>query len=120
MNFVSYLNREMEKRNWTQSEFAEKANLSRQAISYLLSGKSKKPDSDTIKKIAKAFDVPYSEVLDATGVYPKEAEKDELLRRIEHKLSQIESDDDKRVVEGLIDLLNSRKKTLTRRQSSER
>ena len=48
----------------TQAELARKAKLTEAYVSQLLSGKRKNPSLPTLKRIAKALDVPVAELLE--------------------------------------------------------
>lgn len=51
-----------EKRGWTQEQLAEKAGLSRVAISLIETGKTKEVMSGTIKALALALEVPVDDI----------------------------------------------------------
>jgi len=80
-NFSDWLVEMMKDRQWTQADFSRATGLTRQAISYYLSGKSKQPDEF---KIAKALNLPPEEVYRAAGIPLSPPAPDETLYRIEH------------------------------------
>ena len=108
MNFSEWLLEEITKREWTNAELAKKSALSRQAIGYYLEGRT--PNTEALTKIARAFNVSLDEVLRHANILPAVSERDEYLKRIEHKLSKINDPDDRATIEGMIDLLSPDKK----------
>jgi len=108
--FADWLNYEMARKGWTQAELARKSKLSRQAINYYLGGKSKQPDEFALQKLAEAFQVPIEDAYRAAGIPVTESKQDRWVGRMESKLAQITDEDDRRTVEGMIDLLVPDKK----------
>lgn len=51
----------MNKNGWNESDLASVSGLSRQAVNFLISGRTKSPSPDTIEKICNAFGVPVEE-----------------------------------------------------------
>lgn len=47
-------------KGWSQTELAEKANMSQTALSQIEKGKSKRPGIETLKKISQALEIPES------------------------------------------------------------
>lgn len=64
----------MNKHDWNQSELARRSGLSRQVISYYLSDKSKSPDIDALKSIARALKLPISFIFEEIGILPAQKE----------------------------------------------
>jgi len=87
--FSDWLLDEMLERTWSQSDLARASGLTRQAISYYISGKSKSPDRDALQKIAKAFKIPLEAVFRQAGLLPRETKKSELTETILHELDQL-------------------------------
>ncbi len=58
IEFSQWLQNEMDRRGWGQSELARRARVNRQVIWSYLNNRREKPDSDVLKKIANAFDIP--------------------------------------------------------------
>lgn len=69
-NFSDWLTDEMEKREWTQSDLAHKADVNRQVIWSYINRKRVKPDEDVLSAIAKAFKMPPETVFRAAGLLP--------------------------------------------------
>ena len=86
-------------------QLAREAGLSRQAINFLLSGRTKVPTVDTINSIARAFKLPVEEFARAAGLLPPTTLKDALLRRVEEKLARIQDPRDIERIERIIDAL---------------
>lgn len=83
MDFSKWLSGQLRARDWSQSDLAHAAGLTRQSISYYLSEKSKQPDEFALRKIASALRLPPEEVYRAAGI-PLSPTEDETLDRIEH------------------------------------
>ena len=75
---------ELRKRDLSQADLSRMTGLSRQVISYYMSGKSKKPEVASIWAIANVLVIPYDEVHRAVYSLPPEPETDETLDRIDH------------------------------------
>lgn len=103
-NFSEWLTAKMRDKDWTQSELARVSGLSRQAISYYLSDKSKQPDEYALQKLAKAFRVPYEQAYRAAGILPPTPNEDEWLKEMMHKINSL-SPDLRPIAEGLLDTL---------------
>lgn len=84
ITFSEWLTKKMSDMGFTQAAFSRATGLTRQAISYYLSGKSKQPDEFALQKIAKALNLPPEEVYRAAGIPLSPPEPDETLYRIEH------------------------------------
>lgn len=101
--FTDWLNENMTKRNWSQYDLATRSGLSQAAISKVLSGE-RKPGIELCKRIAKAFDLSTSTVLQIAGLLPKKEENtDPLIDQIMTLSNQLLNDEDK---ELLIQLAN--------------
>lgn len=68
--FSGWLIEQMQARNLSQSDLARASGLTRQAISYYLSEKSKSPDGDALTKIAHALHVSPIVVFRKAGLLP--------------------------------------------------
>jgi transcriptional regulator with XRE-family HTH domain len=87
MKFSDWLIEEMKGRDWSNSELARRAKITRQAVGYYVGGRI--PDSEAIEKIAKALGYPLETVYRAAGILPPEAEKREILEKIRHELERL-------------------------------
>lgn len=79
----------MIERGWSQSDLARESKLSRQTISYWLSGKSKRPDEFALQQVAKAFGVSPEEAYEAAAIMPPSSKDDAWVREVMHKLDQL-------------------------------
>lgn len=82
MKFETWLRGELDNRNWSQRQFAQKAGFSQAAVSLIFSGK-RKPGVDICNAIAKVFGLPAEAVYRRAGILPSNndinPDKDELL-----------------------------------------
>jgi len=87
--FPTWLNDKMNERGWTQSDLSRESKLSRQTISYWMSGNAKRPDEFSLQKVAKAFGVPAEEAYEAAAIMPPSSKEDAWTREMMHKLNQL-------------------------------
>jgi len=89
LDFPQWLQEEMNKRGWGQSDLAREARINRQVIwGYL--NRNKKPNRDILVKIAKAFDVPPEDVYMMAGFELSKPDiNDPWIRKMVHKLSRV-------------------------------
>jgi transcriptional regulator with XRE-family HTH domain len=97
--FSNWLLNELEGRGMSQSELARKTKLTRQAISYYISDKSKRPDDDALKNIAKAFDMPTEQIYRAAGLLPPKLKVDEEIEDLLHEIAKLPKDDQREILE---------------------
>lgn len=75
-SFGSYLKQVREQKNWSINQLADLADISTSQISRIENGKRGVPKPQTIEKIARALQVPYSEMMDRAGyLRPEENEQ---------------------------------------------
>lgn len=108
--FSEWLFEQLQERNWSQADLARASGLTRQAISYYTSDKSKSPDIHSLRKIAKAFKVPEDIVLEKAGLMPAKSELSALKRALIHQLEQADEDDAALVLDFL-ETISRRKET---------
>ena len=85
IDFAEWLIIELNKRGWSQSDLARAAGINRQVISAYINRQRKKPDTDKLKAIAKAFNLPAEVVFDAANVlHPENADNEEKLILLHH------------------------------------
>lgn len=89
VNFSTWLSTKMREHNWSQSDLARASGLTRQAISYYLSDKSKQPDEFALQQIARALKLSPEQVYRAAGLLPPEAGEDPWIEEMDHKLRQL-------------------------------
>ncbi len=121
-NLADWILRELKKREWSQSDLARRAGVSRSAISDIITGK-RNIGRDLAISIASAFNVPLDEVFRASGLLPP-AETSARFRQVDHLLSQLEDDEQEGVVEFIKMRLklagkNEKKKTAASSRSTK-
>jgi transcriptional regulator with XRE-family HTH domain len=75
--FAALIKTAREKAGLTQSEFAERANLSRPTIARWESGKAERPDPHQVRAACEAFDISPTRAAVALGYLPPEEDADE-------------------------------------------
>ncbi len=78
--FSEWLQAEMDKRGWSQSDLARYADLNRAVINKLLNGKSH-PQPPTLEAISRALKIPIEITYRAAGLLPNNPENDDVLRK---------------------------------------
>ena len=90
-NYLSeWLQVEMNKRGWSQSDLARSANLNRAVINKLLNGKSH-PQPSTLESISRAFKIPVEITYRAAGLLPSSPDNDEAIEEAIHVLKSMHS-----------------------------
>lgn len=74
--FSEWLQSEMDKRGWSQSDLARSAELNRAVINKLLNGKSH-PHPATLEAISRALRIPLEVIYRAAGLLPANADNDD-------------------------------------------
>jgi len=85
--FADWLLAQLAKRNWTQTELAKKAGLTKQAITNYVNGRI--PDNDAISKIASALRISVEEVYRVSIGKSANPAKDPWVEEMAHKLDQL-------------------------------
>ena len=88
--FSEWLQTEMDKRDWSQSDCARAADLNRAVINKLLNGKCK-PQPSTLTAIARAFKIPVEIAYRAAGLLPPSAERDDTIEQLTYIFNSIQS-----------------------------
>ena len=88
--FVEWLQTEIDKRNWSQSDCARAADLNRAVINKLLNGKCK-PQPATLVAIARAFKIPVEIAYRAAGLLPRVADLDDSTAELMYVFNSIQS-----------------------------
>lgn len=88
--FSEWLQSEMDKRDWSQSDCARAADLNRAVINKLLNGKCK-PQPSTLEAIARAFKIPVEAAYRAAGLLPANAEQDDAMEQLVYIFKSIQS-----------------------------
>ena len=88
--FAEWLQSEMNKRGWSQSDCARAANLNRAVINKLLNGKCR-PQPNTLIAIARAFKIPVETAYRAAGLLPPSPELDDDAAELMYIYNSIQS-----------------------------
>ncbi len=88
--FSQWLQAEMDKRDWSQSDCARAADLNRAVINKLLNGKCK-PQPSTLVAIARAFKIPVEIAYRAAGLLPSSTDHDDTIEQITYIFNSIQS-----------------------------
>lgn len=88
--FSEWLQTEMDKRGWSQSDLARYADLNRAVINKLLNGKSH-PQPPTLEAISRALKIPIEMTYRAAGLLPVNPDNDEVVEEALHVLKSIQS-----------------------------
>jgi transcriptional regulator with XRE-family HTH domain len=86
--FSQWLQSEMDKRGWSQSDCARAAELNRAVINKLLNGRCK-PQPATLIAIARAFKIPVETAYRAAGLLPPSPEFDETTAELLYTFNSI-------------------------------
>lgn len=90
IDFSEWLQAEMDKRGWSQSDLARYADLNRAVINKLLNGKSH-PQPPTLGAISRALRIPIEITYRAAGLLPSTPENDDAIEEALHVLKSIQS-----------------------------
>lgn len=89
-HFSEWLQSEMDKRDWSQSDCARAADLNRAVINKLLNGKCK-PQPSTLVAIARAFKIPVETAYRAAGLLPPSPDRDDTIEQLTYIFNSIQS-----------------------------
>ncbi len=103
-DFPRWLQQERESRDWSQSDLARHANISRQAVSDYENRKRKYYDESVLTKIARAFKLPPDLVFEKAGLLPPKLELSPIKRKLAHLAEDLPDSD----LELIITLLEQR------------
>jgi transcriptional regulator with XRE-family HTH domain len=104
MYFSEWLQIEMDKRGWSQSDLARASDLNRAVINKLLNGKSH-PQPATLECISRALKVPIEMTYRAAGLLPNNPENDDAIEEAIHVLKSIQSSQRKATAIALLKAL---------------
>src|SRR6185503_20640506 len=90
LRFSEWLQSELGKRGWSQSDCARSANLNRAVINKLLNGKSQ-PQPSTLAAIARAFKIPVETAYRAAGLLPPSSDHDDSTQELMYIFKSIQS-----------------------------
>jgi transcriptional regulator with XRE-family HTH domain len=90
MRFAEWLQVEIDRRGWSQSDCARACDLNRAVINKLLNGKCK-PQATTLIAIARGFKIPVETAYRAAGLLPANPDGDDSTQEIVHLVKSIQS-----------------------------
>jgi transcriptional regulator with XRE-family HTH domain len=90
LRFSEWLQVELDRRGWSQSDCARSANLNRAVINKLINGKSR-PQPSTLAAIARAFKIPVETVYRAAGLLPPNTDHDDSTQELMYIFKSIQS-----------------------------
>ena len=102
--FATWLQSEMDKRGWSQSDCARAADLNRAVINKLLNGKCR-PQPTTLIAIARAFKIPVETAYRAAGLLPASADLDDTTAELMYIFKSIQSPQRKTTAMNLLKAL---------------
>jgi transcriptional regulator with XRE-family HTH domain len=88
--FSEWLQTEMDKRGWSQSDLARSADLNRAVINKLLNGKSHAQPA-TLEAISRALKIPLETTYRAAGLLPINTDNDDAMQEAIHVFKSIQS-----------------------------
>lgn len=90
LRFAEWLQSEIDKRGWSQSDCARACDLNRAVINKLLNGKSR-PQPVTLIAIARGFKIPVETAYRAAGLLPPSNDGDESTQELIHIFHSLQS-----------------------------
>lgn len=90
MRFTDWLQTEMDKRGWSQSDCARASDLNRAVINKLLNGKCK-PQPATLIALAHGFKIPVEAAYRAAGLLPPHQDLDDEVQEIIYIFNSLRS-----------------------------
>jgi len=119
INFSEWLQNEMNKRGWSQSDLARAADLNRAVINKLLNGKSH-PQPTTLEAISRALKIPLETTYRAAGLLPANSDHDETVEEAIYVLKNIRSTQRKATAVALLKALITEEENELRNEKSKR
>ena len=119
INFSEWLQNEMNKRGWSQSDLARAADLNRAVINKLLNGKSH-PQPSTLEAISRALKIPLETTYRAAGLLPANSDHDETIEEAIYVLKNIRSTQRKATAVALLKALITEEENELRNEKSKR
>jgi transcriptional regulator with XRE-family HTH domain len=119
LRFAEWLQMEMDKRGWSQSDCARACDLNRAVINKLLNGKSK-PQPFTLGAIARGFKIPVETAYRAAGLLPLSSDGDDMTLELIHVFNRIQSPQRKATAIILLKALVAEEENERRRDGEDR
>lgn len=93
-DFATWILKELEDRDLTQTDLAEYLGISRQAVNYyIMKGSKKHPSDKVLFQIAKFFKISPETIYRNIGIFPKASEENEILEEINYLVSDLPKED---------------------------
>ena len=119
IDFSEWLQTEMNRRGWSQSDLARSAELNRAVINKLINGKSH-PQPTTLGAISRAFKIPIESTYRAAGLLPISPDNDEIIEEAIYVLKSIRSAQRKATAVALLKALIHEEENEQREDKSPR
>jgi transcriptional regulator with XRE-family HTH domain len=116
LRFAEWLQRELDKHGWSQSDCARACDLNRAVINKLLNGKCK-PQPSTLIAIARGFKLPVETAYRAAGLLPPNNGGDDMTLELIHIFNSIQSPQRKTTAIMLLKALVAEEENEQRRDS---
>lgn len=117
--FSEWLQNEMNKRGWSQSDLARAADLNRAVINKLLNGKSH-PQPATLEAISRALKIPIEITYRAAGLLPVSTDNDDTIEEAIYVLKNIHSAQRKATAVALLKALIAEEENELREEKAKR
>ena len=117
--FSEWLQAEMNKRGWSQSDLARAADLNRAVINKLLNGKSH-PQPSTLEAISRALKIPIEITYRAAGLLPANSDHDDTVEEAIYVLRHIRSAQRKATAVALLKALIAEEENEQKEEKSKR
>lgn len=88
--FSEWLQAEMDKRGWSQSDLARAADLNRAVVNKLLNGKSH-PQPSTLEAISRALKIPLETIYRVAGLLPANPDNDDAMEEAMYIFKSIQN-----------------------------
>jgi transcriptional regulator with XRE-family HTH domain len=117
--FSEWLQTEINKRGWSQSDLARAADLNRAVINKLINGKSH-PQPTTLEAISRALKIPVETTYRAAGLLPPNSDNDAMLEEAIYVLKNIRSAQRKATAVALLKALIAEEENELKEEKSKR
>lgn len=98
IEFIEWLKKQIESRNWSQAEFARQTNLSPAQVTRLLNGERGVGENGIIA-IAHAFKLSPEAVFRAAGILPQQTANNETIEQINYLTKELPTDEQQGILE---------------------
>ena len=119
IHFSEWLQAEMDKRGWSQSDLARSSELNRAVINKLLNGKSH-PQPTTLEAISRALKIPIEITYRAARLLPNNTDNDETIEEAIYVLKNIQSSQRKATAVALLKALSHEEENEQRAEKGKR